>query len=186
MQLTTGTGDDSRPLSFRPATKEDAPAIVRLVNSAYRGESSKIGWTTEADLLGGQRTDEEEVLGLIETEGSLILLAFSGPTIVGSVHLQKTGSAAYLGMFAIDPRAQGGGIGKRFLETAERLVEEKWGSDRVVMTVISVRHDVIAYYERRGYRRTGEMKPFPQGPRYGIPKVAELRLEVLEKKLGGK
>ncbi|MEK8090745.1 GNAT family N-acetyltransferase [Thermithiobacillus plumbiphilus] len=172
------------PLSFRRAEAADVDAIVRLVNAAYRGDSSRAGWTTEADLLGGQRTDAGEVRELIETDDSLILLGYQGPDLAGSLHLKREGGSAYLGMFAIQPTLQGAGLGKRFIDEAERIAREEWQVQTMRMSVIGFRQELIAYYERRGYRRTGELLPFPIDPRFGIPRVEGLQLEVLEKRLG--
>lgn len=168
-------------LSYRRAGPDDVEAIVALVNSAYRGESSRQGWTTEADLLGGQRTDRDEVAALIAASGSMLLLCIGGERLIGSLHLQYDGSAAWLGMFTVRPGLQGRGIGKRFLAEAERVAREAWEVTRMRMAVIWRRHELIAYYERRGYRRMGERQPFPDHPRYGIPKVDDLELELLEK-----
>lgn len=170
-------------LTFRLATTADVQLIVQLVNSAYRGDSSRQGWTTEADLLGGQRTDEAEIQSLLATPGSVILLGMQGTLIVASLHLQRDGESAYLGMFAIQPGLQGVGIGKQCLQYAEDYVQQVWGAASLLMTVITLRPELIAYYERRGYRRTGEFKPFPTSPRYGIPKVSGLALALLEKPL---
>ena len=171
------------PLSFRVAGGDDADAIVALVNSAYRGESSRAGWTTEADFLDGQRTDVEEVAQLVAAKDSAILLCHAGDALIGSVHLEKQSDAAWLGMLVVKPVLQGRGIGKRFMEAAERYARDTWGTARMRMTVIRFRDELIAYYERRGYRRTGERRPFPTDPRYGIRKVEGLEFEVLEKRL---
>jgi GNAT superfamily N-acetyltransferase len=173
----------SGALEFRRAAASDIVAIVTLVNSAYRGESSRVGWTTEADLLGGQRTDADEVASLIETEGSMILLCLDGPELIGSMHLQRSPEGVWLGMLAVRPVLQGRGVGRRFLAEAERRARAEWGVARASMTVISRRRELIAWYERRGYRRTGRFRDFPADPRFGIPRVAGLRLEVLEKPL---
>ena len=170
-------------LCFRKATDSDVDRVVALVNSAYRGESSRRGWTTEADFLDGQRTDVEEIANLIGTEGSMVLLCFQDAALIGSVHLERAADAAYLGMFTVKPTLQGQGIGKRFMDEAERTVREKWGLNKMRMLVISLRSELIAFYERRGYRRTGEFKPFPTDIRFGIPKVNKLQFEVLEKTL---
>jgi GNAT superfamily N-acetyltransferase len=170
-------------LRFRPAQPGDVPAIVELVNSAYRGDSSRAGWTTEADLLDGQRTDAEEVAALITAPRSMILLCFQGEVLIGSTHLAAEEEGAYLGMFTVRPGRQGEGIGKRFLAAAESAVREQFGAGRLRMTVISLRDELIAFYERRGYRRTGGFEAFPTDIRYGIPKVQGLRLAVLEKAL---
>ena len=170
-------------LCFRLATKHDADLLANLVNAAYRGETSRIGWTTEADLLGGQRTDRDEILSLLDAEGSIILLGMQGSNIIASLHLQQDGSHAHLGMFAIQPGLQGAGVGKRCLQQAENLVQQLWGVTTMQMAVITLRLELIAYYERRGYRNTGLLQPFPTSPRFGIPRVAGLQLTLLEKSL---
>jgi ribosomal protein S18 acetylase RimI-like enzyme len=170
-------------LRYRNATPADVPAVVALVNSAYRGDSSRLGWTTEADLLDGQRTDAEEISELISRPNSLILLALLDQQLLGSVHLARQADGAYLGMFTVRPGWQGQGIGKVFLATAERTVRERFAADCLRMTVIDRRSELIAFYERRGYRRTGRFNPFPDDVRYGIPRVTGLRMELLEKAL---
>lgn len=171
-------------LSFRKATVEEAEFIARLVNSAYRGDSSKAGWTSEADLLDGQRTDPSEVESLIQdTANSMILLCLQTDEIIGSVLLQKKEEAAYLGMFVVSPDLQGNGIGKQFLSAAERIAQYEWGVSKIIMSVITLRPELIAFYQRRGYRRTGEVLPFPDDPAAGIPLVQGLQFEMLEKDL---
>lgn len=170
-------------LTFRPARSEEARQIAQLVNSSYRGESSRRGWTTEADLLDGQRTDEQEILELIQAEGSLILLCLQGAEVIGSVNLQKVEDAAYLGMLVIRPDLQARGIGRQFIQAAEALAYKEWGVSKMVMSVITLRAELLAFYERRGYRRTGQIKPFPTEARAGIPLVDGLQFEILEKEL---
>lgn len=173
----------SSSFQFRKAIASDAEAIADLVNSGYRGEGSRAGWTTEADYLVGKRTDANEVRDLVAESESLILLCFDGEELVGSVHLQRNADEAYLGMFVVDPRRQRRGIGKHFMKEAERRVAREWGAKRVAMTVITFRHELIAYYERRGYRRTGEFKPFPIEDTRSTALVDGLKFEVLEKEL---
>lgn len=168
-------------LTFRIADKNDAPAITDLVNSAYRGDASRAGWTTEADLLTGVRVDAEDVRELIETENSLILLCLRDGVIIGSVNLLKTEDAAYLGMFAVNPLLQGGGIGKQFMQAAEELVKQRWGAKKMWMTVITTRHELIAYYERRGYQRTGRIVPFPAEVPEECRLVKDIQMEELAK-----
>jgi GNAT superfamily N-acetyltransferase len=163
---------------------------VALVHSAYRGESSQQGWTTEADLLDGQRTDAEEVHGLMSREESCLLLALRDGTLLGCCHIErkrtpgKDVDACYFGMFAVTPTLQGGGVGGALLAEAERYVRVEWGCGEMHMTVIDVRAELIAWYERRGYRRTGEHSPFPYGnDRFGVPKRPDLRFELLVKGL---
>lgn len=172
-------------LSFRQARIADAPAIAALVNSGYRGDASRAGWTTEADYLVGKRTDEDEVRTLIALPESILLLCLQGDDIIGSVHLHREGDAAYLGMFVVRPTLQGQGIGKRFLSAAEETVKREWSSKRIYMTVITLRTQLIAYYERRGYRRTGRFEPFPIEDKRSTALVDDLRFEVLEKALDG-
>ncbi len=171
-------------LSCRLATVTDVSSIVSLVQSAYRGASSRVGWTTEADLIDGTRTDEDEVLELIAKSGSCILLCERNQKLLASVHLENRGEHAYLGMFAVSPQAQGQGIGKFLLAQAEEKVSHQWQCRVLEMTVISQRQELIAWYERRGYQRTGVHKDFPYGqPRYGEPRRDDLVLEVLQKNL---
>ena len=172
--------------SFRRATLADVDVIVALVNSAYRGASSRKGWTTEADLLDGQRTDAEEISGLVSTDDSMILLCARGDEIIGSVHLQRLDAeTAYMGMLVVRPGLQGKGLGKKFIIEAERTASVEWQSTSLQIWVITLRHELIAYYERLGYRRTGQTRAFPTDPRYGIPKVGGLMFEILEKKVPG-
>jgi ribosomal protein S18 acetylase RimI-like enzyme len=168
-------------LSFRKARADEAGLIAGLVNAAYRGASSRAGWTTEADLLGGQRTDEGEIRRLLGEERSLILLCLNDSEVIGSVVLQQKGDAAYLGMLVVRPVLQGGGIGKQLIRAAETLAQREWGSRKITMTVITRRPELLAFYERRGYRRTGQVLPFPDDPAAGIPLVPELEFELLEK-----
>ena len=171
-------------VTTRPATAADAPALVALVNDAYRGATSKAGWTTEADLLDGQRIDVEGLTDTIAKPGNVILLHEQDHVPVACVHLERTGDDCYLGMLTIRPPMQGAGLGRQLLEVAERWAIEHWSSRSMHMTVIVQRIELIAWYERRGYSRTGERKPFPYGDeRFGVPRRADLAFEVLCKPL---
>jgi ribosomal protein S18 acetylase RimI-like enzyme len=170
-------------LSFFKAEAQHAEPLAVLINSAYRGESSKQGWTTEADLLDGRRTDAKEILSLIASDDSMIMLCKLGEELLGSVHLQKIGEYTQIGMLAVSPPRQGQGIGKQLLQVAEQTARQTWTVRRFVMSVIPCRHELIAFYERLGYRRTGVSKTFPVNSELWTPKVADLRLEVLEKVL---
>jgi ribosomal protein S18 acetylase RimI-like enzyme len=173
-------------LSFRSATSADVPAIVWLVDSAYRGEASRAGWTTEADLLDGQRTDAEAVAEMLREPGSTVLLAEeTGGKLVGCCRLERRPAAeAYFGMFSVQPLRQGEGVGRQLLAEAERIARDDWAAAMMIMTVIAQRAELIAWYERRGYRRTGETEPFPYGnERYGIPRRPDLVFAVLAKPL---
>ncbi len=180
-------------LNFRNATPGDIPALVALVTSAYRGDASRRGWTTEADLLDGQRIDPDVLRHDIERPASRILLAErdgasgTNPTqhgLLACAHVAIEDGAGYFGMFAVRPDLQGGGVGKAMLAEAERIVREEWRLPAMRMTVIDVREELIAFYQRRGYARTGIKKPFPYGDeRYGVPLRGDLRFEVLHKPL---
>jgi ribosomal protein S18 acetylase RimI-like enzyme len=172
--------------SFRTATPADIPAIVALVESAYRGESGRRGWTTESDLLDGRRTDEADVGAVIARPDSRIVLLERDGRLLGSCHVERQGDIAYFGMFAIDPAQQTGGLGKLLLAQAERIAREEWHCRAMEMTVIVQRAELISWYERRGYRRTGTYKPFPYGDeRFGLPRRNDLRFELLVKELAG-
>lgn len=169
---------------FRNATAEDVPALVALVTSAYRGDVSRQGWTTEADMLDGERIDPDVLLRDIARARSRVLLAEREGALLACAHVAQEGAAGYFGMFSVRPDLQGAGLGKALLTEAERVVRDEWALPAMRMTVIDIRDELIAFYERRGYRRTGIHKPFPYGdPRYGIPKRDDLRFEVLEKRL---
>ena len=171
-------------LSFRIAAPRDVAAIVALVESAYRGDASRAGWTTEADLLDGQRTDPEAVGALIANPQSRIVLAESGGALVACAHVERQEGASYFGMFSVRPTAQGRGIGDALLAECERVAREDFGSEAMRMTVFSVRPELIAWYARRGYADTGETKAFPYGDeKLGIPKRDDLVFMVLAKPL---
>lgn len=164
------------------AQRTDAEQMVELINSAYRGEASRQGWTTEADLLEGRRTDIQVILELLQQADSRMLLCRAEGRLLGSVLLQYTGDHVQIGMLAVSPTAQGLGIGKQLLSAAEAYAEKTWSVSRLVMSVISIRQELIAFYQRRGYLRTGIFKPFPQNPALWTPRVEGLMLEVLEKR----
>lgn len=178
------------PLCFRAATLADVEPLVALVESAYRGEASRAGWTTEADLLDGRRTGPDDIAACIQRDGSVILIGElcagpgHAPELLACAHLAMEDGAGYFGMFSVRPAMQGSGVGKALLAEAERIATEQWRLEAMRMTVIDVRDELIAFYERRGYRRTGIHKPFPYGDeRFGIPLRNDLRFEVLEKSL---
>jgi ribosomal protein S18 acetylase RimI-like enzyme len=164
------------------ASVDDAEALNVLINSAYRGAASKQGWTTEADLLDGTRTDVDGVKELINAPDTKLLKFVAGGRILGCVELRNDNKRLYLGMLTVDPSLQGKGIGKKLLEYAE-LEAARSGCSAVYMTVITDRVELIGWYKRHGYTDTGERKPFAfTHPRFGQPKKT-LEFLVLEKKL---
>ncbi len=174
------------PAAFRAATAADVATVVDLVESAYRGERSKAGWTTEADLLDGQRTDAAAIAAVVASPESRLLLATDerDEVIACCVVQQLRAGRGYFGTFAVRPGSQGGGIGTQLLAEAERVAREEWACDTIEMTVIGQREDLIAWYQRRGYVATGEMRPFPYGDeRFGLPRREDLYFVVLAKSL---
>lgn len=195
-------------LVFRNATLADVSAVVELVESAYRGEASRAGWTTEADLLDGQRTDEIEIREIIRGAHSRIRIAEQSPaglqildqiqahtpsqerslphaaSLVGCVRIENAGDAGYIGMVSVLPTLQSAGIGRQLLHEAERVIRDELRLPRARMTVIGQRDTLIAWYQRRGYSLTGKQEKFPYGqPRAGTPQRDDLYFEVLEKTL---
>lgn len=169
-------------LLFRAAVAADVPRIVALVESAYRGDSGRRGWTTESDLLDGQRTDADEVSALLVEPDHALLLAETSGTLVSSCLVARQDDAGYFGMFAVDPTQQDHGVGRAMLAHAEAWAREHWHSRAMVMSVIVQRGELIAWYGRRGYQPTGEYQPFPYGDaRFGLPRREDLRFEVLRK-----
>lgn len=165
------------------ATEKDIPALVKLMDSAYRGEGSKLGWTSEADLfIGEKRTDERTVTTLMKKPGAVFLKYVNDKDeIEGCVFLHKKETRLYLGMFSVSPSAQGKGIGKKILISADEYARSHHCSS-IYMTVITVRKELIAWYEKNGYVKTGKVVPFPVDERYGIP-TQPLEMLVLEKTL---
>jgi ribosomal protein S18 acetylase RimI-like enzyme len=169
------------------ATDDEIDAVVALVNSAFRGDSSRLGWTTEADFLGGQRTDAETLRAeLAAKPGAVVLVLRDAPAgpMLGCVRVEPaTEEKWYLGMMTIDPRQQDRKLGRTLLGAAERFVAER-GARRMRMSVIGIRSELIAWYERRGYVRSGETVEFPYGdPRFGEARGEDLTLHVFEKTL---
>jgi len=158
-------------LTISPASTNDVHQLVELVNSAYRGESSKRGWTTEADLLGGIRTDEASMMKLINNpQGVILHVRNEKNELLGCVNLERQAEQLYLGLLTVSPELQGGGIGKELLKASESYARQHQLA-AIGMTVISIRTELIAWYERHGYKRTGETKAFPAtDPSFGIPK----------------
>ena len=166
-------------MELRKARPDEVDAIVALVESAYRGETGRQGWTTEADLLDGQRTDVAEVRELLP----YVLIAEQNGELIGCCTLIPRDGYAYFGMFAVQPGLQGGGTGSLLLADAERVAAAGRAA-YVELTVLSVRRELIDFYLRRGYAHTGETRPFPYGDdRFGRPRRDDLAFTVLSKQL---
>lgn len=167
---------------IRPAVKQDAEALESFINGAYRGDAAKQGWTTEADLLDGTRTDADMIRDILDRDDTEMLLMLDGEEIVACVELRKEGHKTYLGMLTVSPTRQGQGLGKVMMRAGEKYGKEQ-GSRIMYMTVLTARPELIAWYVRHGYKNTGQTKPFEfDDPRYGQPKQP-LEFVVLTKKL---
>ncbi|HSF45634.1 MAG TPA: GNAT family N-acetyltransferase [Chitinophagaceae bacterium] len=167
---------------IRIADLSDIPHIVRLLNSSYRGDTSRKGWTTEADLIAGEvRTNEENLSGVMLEPGSVILKYEEDGKLLACVNLKKHGDRIYLGMFSVMPELQGGGIGKKMLQAAEEHAKHV-GCSAIYMYVISVRTELIDWYKRKGYEETGELVPFNEDGLTGTH-MQKLEFLVLEKKI---
>jgi N-acetylglutamate synthase-like GNAT family acetyltransferase len=175
--------------SIRVAELSDIGRLVELVNSAYRGDSSKKGWTTEAHILGGQRIDSEMLREMIQDRSSILLVLEdrieSSPQrrIEACVHLKKVDAqSAYLGLLTVNPEIQNKGYGRLLLKFSENWISKNWKLPRIIMTVISTRSELIAWYERRGYSYSGKSSDFPMNdPRFGIPLVSDIKFVELHK-----
>jgi GNAT superfamily N-acetyltransferase len=162
------------------AAPTDTPELNVLVNSAYRGETSKLGWTTEANLLDGTRIDEETLSGYFNDPNITILKhAEENGQITGCLYLEVKHPKLYVGMFSVSPLLQNKGIGRLLLQAAENYAKQI-NCDTLAITVINTRHELISWYERRGFKATGELLPFHEGTKFGVPKQS-LELIVMEK-----
>lgn len=172
-------------MKFRVADETDIPALHALIESAFRGESARAGWTHEADLLGGQRTDVAALTAILSDEGQAMILAVEGSDVQGCVLVaDKSEGRALLGMLTVAPTLQSAGIGRALVSEAEQLARAVIGARVMEMTVIKQRRELIDWYLRCGYADTGREEPFPlDDPRYGLPKTRELAFVVLAKTL---
>lgn len=167
-------------MTFEPASIDDAKSISLLINQAYRGQQ---GWTRETEIVEGERSSIEDVRGLIRNPKThLFVAAFKGK-LVACICVEERKKKAYIGTFAVNPAIQSQGIGKQVLNLAEKYAFNQLGARSLVMVVISQREELIAYYERRGYRRTGKISAYPVHLNAGIPAVEGLAIESLEKTL---
>lgn len=172
-------------LTIRPATPADIPALHALIESAYRGEASRAGWTTEADLLEGQRTDVEDLAEIIADPARMMLTAWRDGALVGCVLIADQGQGTgYFGMLSVSPTLQSSGLGRRLVAAAETELAARFGVRRVVFNVFPQRESLIAWYARQGYTATGETRPFDySNPRLGLPLRDDLHFIVMARDL---
>lgn len=183
--MTIEAGPDE--LFTTVATEKDVPGIVALVNAAYRGTAANRGWTSEEHLIQGQRTTPDSVRALLSDPASVILVLRGQHVLNACVHLKRTSNGtAYLGLLSVRPAVQGSQFGRHMLAAAERYVRKEFGARAIEMTVINQREELIAWYERRGYERTGEVRPFPyDDASLGQPIRSDLAFVVLKRTLEG-
>lgn len=172
-------------LNFHKADLVDAELVAKLINSAYRGETSRKGWTTEADILDGARTTTAEVAKIINRSDAFVLIGVLDDEIVATICCELQIIAfkhtAHFGMIAVNPSLQDKGYGKEMITAAETMTKREWRVAGFHMTVISLRTELIEFYERLGYMRTGELKDFPEKSVLWQPKVEGLTFEYLAK-----
>lgn len=174
-------------LVFRLAITDDAHAIAARAQSAYRGEGARRGWTTEADLIPGERISAGEVRALVDRPLSVVLLAEDAAGLAGCVHVEAADGAGHLGLLAVDPARQAMGLGRRLVVAAEALARDRFGVAEMRMKVIHSRVELIGWYERQGYVRTGEVAPFPvANADLGVGPEVDLHFVVLGKPLAGR
>lgn len=163
------------------ARRDDLVPLHALVEGAYRGDAARRGWTHEADMVDGQRTTIEVLAAALDDPAQRILVARCDATIVGCVALTDQGNGScYLGMLSVDPGRQASGLGRRLIDAGEQTARTAFGAQRIEMTVVAQRDTLIAWYERCGYRRTGEQRPFPyDDTRFGVPRRDDLYFVVL-------
>ena len=186
-------------LFLRQAKSDDVDALKQLLDRCYRQDE---GWTNEADLVGGIRITDSELTSVIADPKHYVFLY--PQTETGNREGQETGellgciavdmqentdkSRAYIGMFAVHPELQGHGVGHEILQAAEtfatRHLQSRDQPSCLTMSILSHRPELLAYYERRGYKLTGVTMPFPEDGNNGEPKRQDLQLLELEKTVG--
>ncbi len=166
---------------FRKATITDVEAITKLVNNAYRPSTGVSGWTHESDIVSGDRTDIPQIIEILSKKDSVVIVGLNDETIIACVHVERVGRSSYIGMLAVDPSLQAHGVGKNMLAYAEKYAKDNFNPDKFVMAVVSARHELISFYQRRGYQKTGETMEYPLNAGVGQPKLENLKVEILEK-----
>lgn len=167
---------------FRIANESDALAIAGIVNAAYRPSPGTSGWTHESELVNGDRISPAQVTEAIKKPNSVILVGLKDSAIVACVHIEKESNSGHIGMLAVSPVLQTAGLGKQMLSLAESYALEVFGVEKFILVVVSSRSELIAFYLRRGYERTGSVMDYPILAGVGIPKNPALKIEVLQKR----
>ncbi len=167
---------------FQIAGLEDAKAIAELANAAFAGRGAA-GWTNESHILDGARTQPAEIAVLMADPTVRFLMQFDGPELIGCVYIKTMNGAGYFGLLAVRPDFQGRGAGSRLIAEAERIARDEWRCRKMLIGVVAAhRPELLAYYERRGYVRTGRLKPWIRKTG-AVPRIEGVRSEWLEKVL---
>ncbi|MEN9848868.1 MAG: hypothetical protein RL368_1608 [Pseudomonadota bacterium] len=168
--------------NLKTVTISDIDFIVQLVNSAYRPASNTTSWTHESALITGARINTQQLIEIISNPDSVLLTACYQQQRVACVHIEKRNAQyCYIGMLAVEPKHQNLGFGKQILNFAEKYACTHFGAHYFVMSVLTARTELLAFYLRRGYQKTGELLAYPHTAGVGTPKQADLKIEVLEK-----
>ncbi|HDR9482001.1 TPA: GNAT family N-acetyltransferase [Burkholderia aenigmatica] len=182
-QMDEKTGGLKRAASYRAANEQDVDALVRLVNAAYRPTTGAAGWTHEASLIDGPRMTSSQLAATLRAPDSVLLVAEIDGSIAGCIEVRRDGNAACLGTLAVAPSMQDRGLGKALLNEAEQFAVRHWKIGTAVMVVLSVRHELIDFYLRRGYTRTGERMGYPFDAGVGVPRDDSLTIETLTRNI---
>ncbi|VWC62019.1 GNAT family N-acetyltransferase [Burkholderia lata] len=177
------TGALKRTASYRAANEQDVDALVQLINSAYRPTASAAGWTHEAALIDGPRITSVQLAATFRAPDAVLLVAEVEGSIVGCIEVRKDGNTAYIGTLAVSPSMQDRGLGKALLNEAEQFAVRSWKIGTAVMVVLSIRHELIDFYLRRGYSRTGALMRYPFDAGVGMPRDENLTIETLTRNI---
>ncbi|MBY4870142.1 MULTISPECIES: GNAT family N-acetyltransferase [Burkholderia] len=180
MSKTTGSTD---AVNYRLATQHDVDALVELINAAYRPAAGAAGWTHEAALVDGARIGPVQLLETLQAQDSVLIVAATRGALAGCIEVRANDDTAYIGTLAVSPSAQDRGLGKGLLNEAEQFASRRWHLAKAVMTVLSARRELIDFYLRRGYVRTGHVTGYPINAGVGIPRDAGLTIETLTKSI---
>lgn len=169
---------------LRRATDAELPEVVDLINVAFRGSE---GWAVEFKVVEGERITLAGLREKVRAKPGTLLLVWrdeSDDSLLGSVLLEPASDAVwYLGLLCVRPDAQTRQLGTTLLAASEDAAKER-GAQRIRISVMTIRDTLVAWYERRGYVRTGEMRPFPYGdPSVGKPLRDDLEFAIMEKEL---
>jgi len=168
---------------FVQAVESDILSLVELVQSVYRGTSSLKGWTSEALFLGGQRIDADMILQILMKKNSFIFIYRNEKKLKSCVHLEKMEKKAHLGMLSVATELQGQNMGQKMISFCESFARTEWQSQALQIEVLHPRLELISWYERRGFQKTGNTTPFPNNPRFGVPKIENLHFIEMIKSL---